>query len=73
MNVIKDIQNCLKVGGRSFIAVATSDVAVKFIKMVRTAHYALYIPISGGAEDTCHMSADSNGAQKLRRCVKGLG
>lgn len=51
-------KNCVKVLGKSVIAVATSVIAARLIKTGKSAHFALMISFSYEAENICHIFAD---------------
>lgn len=59
------LQDCLKGRGESGIAVSTSAVAAKLVKEEKMAHSVIHIPFPCGTAGTCHISVDSNNAQKL--------
>lgn len=69
---INAIQNCLKLRGKSVIAVGASAVAVKIIKRIRKSLFLFIVPVLCGADDTCHVSVDLNDAQKSREVSLGV-
>lgn len=65
--LIMAIQRFLKSHDVHIVAVASSAVAAQLLDDRRTAHSACKIPILVNSDCTCHIDADSQQAQELRR------